>query len=88
MDVKAPQDSLDTSSGRLAHGRPGAVAASDHCEVLPAVEAARLLGVSRWTLYAAARAKIIPCRRLGRRMLFSRRALLAWLLSAEPGFRG
>jgi excisionase family DNA binding protein len=52
-------------------------------EVLTADEAAALLGVSRWTLYAAANRHEVPHRRLGRRMLFSRRALLLWLEGAS-----
>jgi excisionase family DNA binding protein len=52
-------------------------------EVLTADEAAALLGVSRWTLYSAANRHEVPHRRLGRRMLFSRRALLLWLDGAS-----
>ena len=52
-------------------------------EILTADEAAALLGVSRWTLYAAANRHEVPHRRLGRRMLFSRRALLLWLEGAS-----
>jgi excisionase family DNA binding protein len=48
-------------------------------EVLTADAAATLLGVSIWTLYAAANRHEIPHRRIGRRMLFSRHALLEWL---------
>ena len=53
-------------------------------DVLTADDAAAFLGVSRWTLYAAANRHEIPHRRLGRRMLFSRRALLLWLEGASP----
>jgi excisionase family DNA binding protein len=52
-------------------------------DVLTADEAAILLGVSRWTLYSAANRHEVPHRRLGRRMLFSRRALLVWLEGAS-----
>ena len=52
-------------------------------DVLTADDAAALLGVSRWTLYAAANRHEVPHRRLGRRMLFSRRALLIWLEGAS-----
>lgn len=58
-----------------------AISAAD---VLTADDAAAFLGVSRWTLYAAANRHEIPHRRLGRRMLFSRRALLLWLEGASP----
>jgi excisionase family DNA binding protein len=62
------------------HPAEPAVAAT---EVLTADEAAALLGVSRWTLYSAANRHEVPHRRLGRRMLFSRRALLLWLEGAS-----
>jgi excisionase family DNA binding protein len=52
-------------------------------DVLTADKAATLLGVSRWTLYSAANRHEVPHRRLGRRMLFSRRALLLWLEGAS-----
>ena len=55
-------------------------------EVLTAREAAALLRLGRDSLYAAANRGEIPHRRVGRRMLFSRLALLAWLRgsSVEP----
>jgi excisionase family DNA binding protein len=52
-------------------------------DVITADEAAAILGVSRWTLYSAANRNDVPHRRLGRRMLFSRRALLIWLEGAS-----
>jgi excisionase family DNA binding protein len=52
-------------------------------DVVTADEAAALLGVSRWTLYSAANRREVPHRRLGRRMLFSRHALLLWLEGAS-----
>jgi excisionase family DNA binding protein len=51
-------------------------------EVLTAREAATLLRVSADLVYEAANRGDIPHRRLGRRMLFSRRALLVWLRAA------
>lgn len=48
-------------------------------QVLTATEAAMLLRLSRDSLYAAANRGDIPHRRVGRRMLFSRAALLEWL---------
>jgi len=57
---------------------------SSRADVVTADEAASILGVSRWSLYAAANRHEIPHRRLGRRMLFSRRALLLWLEGASP----
>ena len=48
-------------------------------EVMTAKEAAAFLKLSRDSLYAAANRGDIPHRRVGRRMLFSSVALLAWL---------
>jgi excisionase family DNA binding protein len=42
-------------------------------------ELARFLGVNRKTIYEYAARNVIPCRRLGRRFVFSREAVLAWL---------
>ena len=53
-------------------------------DAITADEAAAILGVSRWSIYAAANRDEVPHRRLGRRMLFSRRALLLWLEGASP----
>jgi excisionase family DNA binding protein len=53
-------------------------------EVLTAKDAAKLLGVSLWSVYAAANRHELPHRRLGRRLLFSRRSLMRWLEGASP----
>ncbi len=42
-------------------------------------ELADLLGLSKNTVYAAAGRGEIPCRRVGRRILFSRAAIMRWL---------
>ena len=42
-------------------------------------EVAAFLGVNRKTVYEAVTRAVIPCRRLGRRVVFSRSALVAWL---------
>lgn len=47
--------------------------------LITADEAAELLGIHRTTLYDGARRGEIPCRRVGRRFVFVREALLAWL---------
>jgi len=48
-------------------------------EVLNADEVARLLRVDRKTVYDAAGRGHMPHRRLGKRLVFSRAALLDWL---------
>ncbi|MFO7565204.1 MAG: helix-turn-helix domain-containing protein [Enhygromyxa sp.] len=60
------------------------MAASDHpshpaIEILTADEVAALLRVNRKTVYEAANRGDIPHRRLGRRLVFERGAVLAWL---------
>jgi excisionase family DNA binding protein len=47
--------------------------------VMTAKEVADLLRVNIKTVYEAAKRNNIPCRRMGRRVLFSRRAIMAWL---------
>lgn len=53
-------------------------------EVLCADQVAAWLGVNRKTIYNAAARGHLPCQRLGKRMLFSRRAIGAWLRGAGP----
>jgi excisionase family DNA binding protein len=45
---------------------------------------AEFLGVNRKTVYEYASRNVIPCRRLGRRLVFSRAAILAWLARQTP----
>lgn len=51
----------------------------DEPATLTADEVAALLGVDRQTVYDYAGRGEIPHRRLGRRILFGRQAILAWL---------
>jgi excisionase family DNA binding protein len=53
--------------------------ADDHAEVMTATEVAELLRVNRKTIYEAAQRNDIPHRRLGRRLIFERGSVLAWL---------
>jgi excisionase family DNA binding protein len=46
---------------------------------LTADEVADMLGVSRNTVYDAAGRGELPCRRIGRRIIFGRAAIMAWL---------
>jgi excisionase family DNA binding protein len=48
-------------------------------EVMTADEVAEFLGVDRKTVYEAAWRAELPHRRIGRRLLFSRAALIHWL---------
>lgn len=51
----------------------------DTPSIMTAKEAAELLGIHHTTLYESAKQGQIPCRRIGRRYIFERRALIDWL---------
>jgi excisionase family DNA binding protein len=53
-------------------------------ECMSAHELAAYLRVNRKTVYEYAAKKVIPCRRLGRRLVFSRPAIVAWLALLPP----
>jgi excisionase family DNA binding protein len=55
---------------------------TDQIEVLTADEVAKLLRVDRKTVYEAAQRGELPHRRLGRRLIFERGAVLRWLRQA------
>jgi excisionase family DNA binding protein len=57
-------------------------------EVLSVNELAKLLGVDRKTIYEYAARGQIPHRRLGRRMLFSRAAVMSWLAACKVATTG
>lgn len=44
-----------------------------------ATEAAEVLGISKWLVYRLAASGELPCRQAGRRKLFSKAAIDAWL---------
>ncbi len=61
---------------------PGASAVTGarlQCDVMSAAEVATVLGISRNSVYRGAGRGEIPHRRVGRRIIFSRRAIVAWL---------
>ena len=51
-------------------------------------ELASWLRVNRKTVYEYAARNVIPCRRLGRRLVFSRAAVEAWLARSPTSERG
>ena len=53
-------------------------------EILTADQLAALLGVNRKTIYEAVARDEIPHRRLGRRLIFERGAVLRWLRQDTP----
>jgi excisionase family DNA binding protein len=75
---------------------PSAAVRADHrnaeLECMTADQLASLLGVDRKTVYEYAARRVIPCRRLGRRVILHRPTILAWLAqssttAAAPGRR-
>jgi excisionase family DNA binding protein len=50
---------------------------------MTAQELASLLRVNRKTVYEYAAHRVIPCQRLGRRLVFHRGAILAWLAQSS-----
>jgi len=52
-------------------------------ETITASEAAKLLGLSEWSVYDLARRREIPHVRIGRRVLFRRSSILGWLEAQE-----
>ncbi len=59
----------------------------DPPDIMTADDVADFLRLDRKTVYTAAARGDIPCRRLGRRLLFLRRALEDWL-HAQPRMPG
>jgi excisionase family DNA binding protein len=53
-------------------------------DVLNVDQVADLLGLGRNTVYEAANRGELPHRRVGRRLLFSRTAVLEWLAGKTP----
>jgi len=64
---------------------------SDELECITACELAKRLDVNPKTIYESAARGLIPCRRLGRRVIFHLPSIVAWLrqsstASALPGY--
>jgi excisionase family DNA binding protein len=55
------------------------IVATADAECMCAEQLARFLGVNRKTVYEYAARNVIPHQRLGRRMVFSRAQVVAWL---------
>ncbi len=71
--------SLDTVLLEPSLGTSSPTAAQSAHECMTACELASWLRVNRKTVYEYAARNVIPCRRLGRRLVFSRAAVVAWL---------
>lgn len=69
-----------SAAARLA--QPDAASSEPSSDVLTADQAAEFLGIDRNTVYDYAGRGVIPHQRLGKRILFGRRALVSWLDSS------
>jgi excisionase family DNA binding protein len=82
--VEAPTDPDRT----IQAGNATSSSSDDHhAEVMNADEVAAFLRVDRKTVYDYAARGELPFRRLGRRLLFSRSALVAWLGACKVASR-
>lgn len=84
-NVEPSREFLERQAFVLAFQRlveaPGAVvpAAHESKDVMTADEVAEFLGVDRTTVYDFAARGVIPHQRLGKRLLFRRGGIVAWL---------
>ena len=79
------QTGQDGRSEEAAGRRLGARGGEGACEVMTAEQVAVMLGVNRKTVFEGAARGEIPHARVGRRLLFSRTALLSWLGCGKSG---
>ena len=70
---------LDDENATTLAATGNAPAGAPDAEVMCAEDVAAFLGVDRNTVYDYAGRGTIPCRRLGKRLLFHRPALVSWL---------
>jgi excisionase family DNA binding protein len=75
MSAKQAMNANSIGEGQL----DGAVPVRAMPDCLNADELAAYLRVNRKTVYAYAGSGVLPCGRLGRRLVFSRAAIVAWL---------
>ena len=80
QDLQARHDGADSST---ALSPPAPMNGNAPVEVMDAEEVAAFLRVDRKTVYDYAGRGAIPCQRLGKRLLFSRAALVSWLAACR-----
>ena len=81
--IRVGQRGMLLASTGATDGTDAALTPGHDPEVMDADEVAAFLGVDRNTVYDYAGRGEIPHRRLGKRLLFSRSALVAWLGSCK-----
>jgi excisionase family DNA binding protein len=84
--VRVGQRGMLHAAGATDRAAP-ALAPGHDPEVMDADELAAFIGVDRKTVYDYAGRGEIPHRRLGKRLLFSRSAIVAWLGSCKAASR-
>jgi excisionase family DNA binding protein len=85
-ESQAPLESTLTASYKESPSTaiPAHIANGEH-ECMTAKELASWMRVDRKTVYEYAARNVIPCRRLGRRLVFLRPAIAAWLACSSTG---
>ena len=88
-DAGHRDDTTDSSTHQAAesHRARSSSARQRDPDVMDADDVAAFLGVDRKTVYDHAGRGTLPCRRLGRRLLFSRQALVVWLAGCKVASR-
>ena len=74
-----PVSTAPTTRAEVSSAAVRAGPANVEHECMTARELASWMRVNRKTVYEYAARNVIPCRRLGRRLVFSRAAVVAWL---------
>jgi excisionase family DNA binding protein len=74
-----------TLSGDVPNSAVRADSPTREHDCMTAEELASWLRVNRKTVYEYAARDVIPCRRLGRRLVFLRPAITAWLAGSSTG---
>lgn len=77
--LEAPDPARAFADAMLTTGEPTTATYAQRGDILTADDVAAWLEVNRKTVYDAAGRKEMPCARLGRRFIFSRAAIAAWL---------
>jgi excisionase family DNA binding protein len=80
-----PASTTPTAIADVSSAAVRAEHANAEHECMTARELASWMRVNRKTVYEYAARNVIPCRRLGRRLVFSRAAIVAWLARGATG---
>lgn len=79
MESRPADTAIPTGHTEVPSASAQAQSSNVEHECMTAKELASWMRVDRKTVYEYAARNVIPCRRLGRRLLFLRPAVIAWL---------